>query len=194
MDINHDGRVMKNGAQLWMVGTDTAKDQIYRALEGEEGYGTIHFPSGLPDEFFAQLTAEHVHRKRLNGRELRVWQLPAGKRNEILDLFVYATAALERAGVRRANWDHIEARVNPAMRDLFAPEPEPTPEPEPAPPAPPETILERVAATEDGPGAATPVPPAAPAVVLPPSPRPPANRPRAAKPARPAPRRPVLIW
>lgn len=206
VDINHDGRVMKNGAQLWMVGTDTAKEQIYRSLEGAEGYGTIHFPSGLPDEFFAQLTAEHVHRKRLNGRELRVWQLPVGKRNEILDLVVYASAALERAGVRRANWDHIESRVNPAMRDLFAPEP--APEPEPAAAQTDDVVNETVVAvlpevsstpaTEDGPGAAAPVPPAVetpPAPVAPRKPAPPVlpHR-RVTKPAVRTVRRAVPTW
>lgn len=123
VDINQAGRVIKAGAQLWMVGADTAKDQIYRALELTEGYGVIHFPAGLPDEFYQQLTAERVQRRRLNGRDVRQWHLPTGKRNEVLDLVVYAIAAGERAGVRRADWDGIEARVNPAMRDLFAPAP-----------------------------------------------------------------------
>lgn len=120
VDVNHEGKQIKRGAQLWMVGTDTAKEQIYRALEESEGYGVIHFPGGLPDEFFEQLTAERLQRRRINGREVRTWHLPAGTRNEILDLVVYAMAAGERAGVRRVNWDDLDRKVNPLMRDLFA--------------------------------------------------------------------------
>jgi phage terminase large subunit GpA-like protein len=121
VDINHRGQKIPNGCELWPVGSDTAKERIYRALELKEpGHGWIHLPSGLSDDFFEQLTAEKLDRKRLRNQWVNAWVLPKGKRNEILDLVAYALAAGERAGVRRVNWDDLEQRVNPRMLDLFA--------------------------------------------------------------------------
>src|SRR5690606_14462317 len=39
VDINHRGQVIKGGAQVWPIGTDTGKDRLYRALDRKEpGY------------------------------------------------------------------------------------------------------------------------------------------------------------
>lgn len=185
-DIDHRGQKIKDGCQLWSVGTDTAKEQIYRALEmSEPGYGWIAFPQGLSDEFYQQLTAEKFD------AQARTKRFDAGgRRNEILDLVVYGFAAAERAGVRRADWDLIESRVNPAMRDLFAPEPETvvnetTSESEAVPPP---TDPGPQAATEGGPDATASVPTSVR------KPVPVAPKRRAAKPAPRASRRPILTW
>ena len=79
-----------------MVGVDTAKDTIYARLRfPEPGAGYIHFPVGgaFDAEYFAQLTAEEVQTRYSEGRPYRVWLLPDGKRNEVLDTMVYALAA-----------------------------------------------------------------------------------------------------
>lgn len=121
VDINHKGKKIERGCELWPLGSDTGKEQVYRALEMQEpGFGWIHLPSGLSDEFFEQLTAEKLERRRIGGRTVNQWHLLAGRRNEVLDLVVGCLAAGERAGVRRVDWDALEARINPAMRDLFA--------------------------------------------------------------------------
>lgn len=105
----------------------------------EPGFGWIHFPSGLSDEFFEQLTSEKLERRRVGGRIVNQWHLLSGRRNEVLDLVVGCLAAGERAGVRRVDWDAIEARVNPTMRDLFAASPEPAATAEPSVEVPVET-------------------------------------------------------
>lgn len=86
----------------WLVGTDTAKTSLYKRLENEQpGEAYIHFPKqGLPEDYFDQLTAE-VRLFKINkyGRRAYYWWCPPGKRNEALDTFVYAIAALEHSGV-----------------------------------------------------------------------------------------------
>ena len=121
VDINRRGKKIERGCELWPLGSDAGKEQVYRALEMKEpGFGWIHIPGGLSDEFFEQLTAEKLERRRIGGRTVNQWHLLAGRRNEVLDLVVGCLAAGERAGVRRVDWDALEARINPAMRDLFA--------------------------------------------------------------------------
>ena len=65
------------------------KDAVYARLRlTEPGPGAIHFPRRLDADYFRQLTAER-------GRPIRSWQPKRdGERNEALDTFVYAHAAL----------------------------------------------------------------------------------------------------
>ncbi len=99
------------GLKGWLVGTDTAKTQIYQRLSiVTPGQGFIHFPSsGLPEDYFDQLTAEK-RRMRINkaGRREYYWWKPDGVRVEVLDTFVYAVAALEHSGVDLGlAWDRM---------------------------------------------------------------------------------------
>jgi len=86
------------GVNLYSVGTDTAKDLIYSRLKnGEPGPGFVHFPMGEPaidEEFFEQLTAEKRITKYKNGFPTRLY-IKTRSRNEAIDCFVYALAALE---------------------------------------------------------------------------------------------------
>lgn len=89
------------GLKGWIVGVDTAKTQLYSRLNVvKEGEGYIHFPKGLPEDYFDQLTAE---KRRLkidkSGRRQYYWWAPSGARVEALDTFVYAIAALEHSGI-----------------------------------------------------------------------------------------------
>ncbi len=95
-------RAVKNN-QVFIVGVDTAKDAIYSRLRiAAPGPGYVHFPhdDAFDDQYFAQLTAEKVVTRYRLGRPLRVWEKPAGARNEALDTFVYALAALKSLPIR----------------------------------------------------------------------------------------------
>lgn len=80
--------------RLWIVGTDTAKDAIHmsRLKLSVPGPRYMHFPSAYPDSYFDELCAETVETHYRAGRPTRSWVCPKGKRNEALDLNVYALA------------------------------------------------------------------------------------------------------
>ncbi|WP_322893477.1 MULTISPECIES: phage terminase large subunit family protein [unclassified Yoonia] len=85
----------KGRVPLYSVGTQAAKDMIFRRLAlTEPGPGYTHFPATYDAEYFAQLTAEKPRPKMVGGNRFYVWQCPSGKRNEALDCRVYAYAAL----------------------------------------------------------------------------------------------------
>ncbi len=90
-------RTNKGKIPLFIVGVDAVKDAVYARLKlTEPGPGTIHFPSRLDADYFRQLTAERVVTRFHKGRPVRSWQLKRdGERNEALDTFVYASAALQ---------------------------------------------------------------------------------------------------
>lgn len=81
---------------LFIVGVDAVKDAVYAGLKlTEPGHGAIHFPRRLDADYFRQLTAERVVTRFEKGRPIRSWQPKRdGERNEALDTFVYAHAAL----------------------------------------------------------------------------------------------------
>ncbi len=126
---NSKGDVQRNGVQLWMVGTDTAKAALFARIAGDEvvvdGVAVlvkpedrmVRFPAGLPDEFFEQITAE-VYDER-SGRWVKIRQ-----RNEDLDTWVYAYVAACHPAVRinrmqTADWDHLRQMIEPRVGDLF---------------------------------------------------------------------------
>ncbi len=117
-DITYRGTVIKNGAQLWPVGADTAKSQIYSRLRMDKpGPGMVHFPIGLDDDFYVQLTAEkQVTRFDKGGYPKSEW-VKIAERNEVLDCFVLATAAAVRAGIARMNWRAIEEGLSVIHRE-----------------------------------------------------------------------------
>ena len=76
-----------------LVGVDEAKLILYRRLSRvtRPGPGYVHVPTGRPQEWFDQLTAEQLVTRANGGRE---WQ-KIRPRNEALDCRVYAYAALK---------------------------------------------------------------------------------------------------
>lgn len=87
------------GAHLINVGVDSAKDALHARLALiEPGPGCVHFPVspelGFSDEYFRQLTAEILVRRRRGNVLVESWQ-KIRDRNEALDCAVYALAALE---------------------------------------------------------------------------------------------------
>jgi phage terminase large subunit GpA-like protein len=93
----------RSNEAVFAIGVDTAKDAIYGRLRIQKpGPGYVHFPAddGFGDDYFAQLTVERVLTRYRQGRPYRVWDCPKGRRNEALDTFVYALAALKALPVR----------------------------------------------------------------------------------------------
>lgn len=78
-----------------ILGVNAAKDVIYKRLSIDTpGPGFMHFPPDRSENYFAQLTAEKLVAKFVNGFRFRVWELPPGRSNEVLDTTVYSYAAL----------------------------------------------------------------------------------------------------
>lgn len=90
------------GVYLTEVGSDTAKEIIYsrfklpRPTDGSPVHGLVHVPNN-PDVFdlaeAGQMVAEELTEKYENGKVKILWS-SRGRRNEALDCFVYALAAL----------------------------------------------------------------------------------------------------
>ncbi len=106
-DVNHHGKIMKNGVKLWPIGTDTVKS-ILMARIGitEPGPGMIHFPLGLDEEFFRQLMSEKLQTTYKKNVMKKEW-VKIRSRNEVLDCFVYAYAAAVKTGIFTKNWQKI---------------------------------------------------------------------------------------
>jgi phage terminase large subunit GpA-like protein len=114
-DINRRGQVLKKGVEVWPYGSDTAKSTIYQRLKNTEaGPGTYHWPNGLPDDYYKQLTSERQITKMVNGFPKRVWTKRDADRNEVLDCEGMALAALQYVYTRHNRttfWTTMEARA-----------------------------------------------------------------------------------
>lgn len=114
VDLNVKGKVIKKGASVYSVGTDTIKDTLLgRIRHNDEGAGYVHFGKSATFDYFDQLTAERkVTRYTRNGMPRSEYVKASNKRNEALDTAVYAYAALHLT-YRRFNrskiWDQLEA-------------------------------------------------------------------------------------
>lgn len=99
-EVAFRGATIKNGVQLWPVGTDTAKSTIYgRLFQTEPGPGYMHFPEGIEDDYFMQLTAEKLVTRYDKKGFMKTEWVKIRDRNEALDLEVYCYAAAIRSGV-----------------------------------------------------------------------------------------------
>ncbi|BBO92062.1 phage terminase large subunit family protein [Desulfosarcina ovata] len=105
-DINYNGRIIKNGIQLWPVGSSNAKTTIYSRLQLTEGPGSYHWYIGASDDYFEQLTGEKQITTYSNGYPVQVWKMI--RDNHFLDCEVYAYAAAIRAGVQRIDFNSIQ--------------------------------------------------------------------------------------
>jgi phage terminase large subunit GpA-like protein len=95
-------RPTRNNSQkaiLYMVGSFTGKESLMRRLTSVTSPGPryIHLPEWLDGEQIAQFTRERlVSRIQKGGKRKRVWEVLG--RNEMIDLYVYALAALQKLG------------------------------------------------------------------------------------------------
>lgn len=95
-------------ATLFTLGVDSGKSLVMGRLSIEdEGVGFVHYPMqaerGFNEEFFKQLTSEILERTFEKGVVKMAWK-KIRDRNEGLDCFVYATAALE---ILSPNFDYL---------------------------------------------------------------------------------------
>ncbi len=120
VDVTWKGQTERGGAELWFVGTDTAKDWIYNRYPFENGPGALHFANDLPDEFFAQCVAERKVAKYVRGHKRIEWIKGKAERNEALDLMVYCLAMAHYLGINRYqehDWERV--RNSLAQSGLF---------------------------------------------------------------------------
>ncbi|ERK98379.1 hypothetical protein O999_15410 [Pseudomonas putida LF54] len=120
VDVTWRGQTERNGAELWMVGTDTAKDWIYNRYSFESGPGAVHFAKDLPDEFFQQCVAERKIARYVKGYKRIEWVKGKADRNEALDLQVYNLAMAYYLGLHRygeQDWEKLRQAL--AQANLF---------------------------------------------------------------------------
>lgn len=130
VDIKQDGKIVKRGAtMLWGYGSSIIKSEVYgwlgnENLGGEEiiPIGYSHFPM-YDEEYFKQLTAEQLMKKKTaRGFYKHEW-VKKRDRNEALDLFVMNRAAASIIGIDRFtenDWAKFERSlkvVKPLKRD-----------------------------------------------------------------------------
>ena len=129
VDLNWRGKVMRSGAEVYPVGSDTIKSTLFARLKlNQAGAGYVHFHGEASTEYFAQLTAEKQITRHVKGFPVREWVKKSGARNEALDCFVYAYAALQWLYTRynrKTIWLQLEKSLN------ITPKPEPQKPPEP---------------------------------------------------------------
>lgn len=153
VDVTWRGTTHKQGAELWFIGTDTAKDWIYNRYAMNEGPGALHFSQDLPDDFYEQCVVERKVARYVKGHKRIEWVKGKADRNEALDLLVYNLAMAHLLGLNRyreGEWAKLRQSVS--QGSLFAdpapagaePPPVATP-PKPAspPPAPAPVVLGR---------------------------------------------------
>ncbi len=148
--LSAGSRVGPHKTLLYIVGVDTAKEDVFTSFRvAKPGGGYCHFDSSLPEEYYHQVTAEKLVERKV-GFETRMEWVKTSPRNEALDCFVYARAAVN---IRRPRFHAIQASLQRAARQiaeareqqqppLFAALPEPevpasasgSPEPSPASP------------------------------------------------------------
>lgn len=107
---SNEGRPMKD-MPVWLVNTDYFKDIVAGSLRRRTpGPSFFHAPAWLPPSYFDELRAE-VRDEKGRWKKMR-------KRNEALDLWVYALAICEALGFGpkgRATWDTPPAWALPIV-------------------------------------------------------------------------------
>jgi phage terminase large subunit GpA-like protein len=124
-DVRNDSGAMdKNGVDLWMVGTDTAKSALFARLDGDLMHEQftdrmVRYSAELPATFFEGVASEFYD------ADTGKWVKRPGKRNEPLDTWGYAYAAAHHPRIaihtaRSADWDELEKMLEPRVHDMFA--------------------------------------------------------------------------
>lgn len=126
-DLDWGGKVRQGAAELWMVGTDVAKDYLFNRIEVTSGPGAMHWHNKLPAEWFEQMCAERLVPIMRNGQLHKVWRkLNDHARNEAIDISVYNLAIAHKLRLHtwsHADWQRLREKLVPThgTTDLFRP-------------------------------------------------------------------------
>lgn len=123
VDVNFKGKTEKRGAQLWLIGPDTAKDYLQARWKYTTGPGAVHFSNELQESYFKGLTAEYRTYGYKRGRKQSWWEQKKGEPNEPLDLMVYNLGAAYYLQLQKKSehqWQVLRDRLMPLQGDLLA--------------------------------------------------------------------------
>ena len=102
--VGRPSRRNKGDVKLFSIGTDTGKDLLFNRLQNETpGPNYIHFNMQFDQEFFRQLSAEKRIPRYHKGVMRREYIRIGGRRNEAIDLIVYAMAAYYSLKIKSVN-------------------------------------------------------------------------------------------
>jgi phage terminase large subunit GpA-like protein len=95
------GKLLKYSKRFYHLGVSGLKMALYRDLQKPDANerGFVHFPSGLDDAYFQELTSERREAIKRHGFTVYRWTKDAKQRNEALDTMVIATGAAIKRGV-----------------------------------------------------------------------------------------------
>lgn len=135
VDIDLDGRKVKQGCKVWSVGTWPLKADFYSDLRQDglraglaaDPDGYCHFGMWLDEVYFKQITAEHLEDIKIRGRVTgRRWV--SNRDNHLLDCRIYNRALAEYLGLSSSTpeqWASLARRrgLPPELStvDLFTP-------------------------------------------------------------------------
>lgn len=123
VDVNWMGQTQKQGAQLWFIGADTAKDYLQARWNRTSGPGAVHFSQDLPESYYKGLTSEYRTFGYKRGHKVSWWEKKKGEANEPLDLMNYNLSAAYFLGLHKKNehaWQVLRDRLVPQIADLFS--------------------------------------------------------------------------
>ncbi|QKV20252.1 phage terminase large subunit family protein [Oricola thermophila] len=138
VDIDYNGKRIRNGVHVWGVGTWPLKAAHYDDLRKEgkksgketDPPGYVHFGSWLDEVYFRQITSEYLANENYRGRVRRVWKVRNGEENHFLDCTIYNDALADYLGLSRMTQEEWAAlasdRCAPEVvkrPDLFSPDP-----------------------------------------------------------------------
>ena len=101
--MSGSGRPKEFGCYLFMVGTTSVGDLVYRQINQVDPMPICHWPmtsdemgdyTGHDQRYFDMLTAEKRILKQIKGRDFWIWENVDGARNEAWDCRRYATSAV----------------------------------------------------------------------------------------------------
>lgn len=99
VEYSHRGRPIHGGAEVWSIGTDTAKDWLFNRLALSSQIA-IHTSQDFPLEVYEQILSEAKVTRWERGKRRRRYELiKRGIRNEQLDMLVYNLAAAHHLGL-----------------------------------------------------------------------------------------------
>ena len=124
-NIERKDKLNKVPLQLWIVNTDTYKNEIAMRMEIPMGKGSWMLNADCDREFAEQITSEHRVIQTKGGRAVETWEKKtSAKQNHWLDCSVYSFAVADLVHMRQLQEDEPQAQEQAEEFDGMAlPEP-----------------------------------------------------------------------